>query len=213
MQSAAHDVGRLSRLIAGCAGVAVAVFGAAALLMSLRGAPPDGLFTDPAAALVPAGLGLLLRVLPVSHRIAGRVVHGFAHLLMVFAAAIGVLGLAGHPGPAIATLVAIAALVLLGHLLRTLQGAERRQRRLVGELEDREKFAATLLQSMNEAVMVMDANYHVIDVNRRWRELTGHAADEPVRFDPPPVPPSGSSGDWLLPRLDGGAVPVLAADC
>ncbi|MFC3743641.1 sensor histidine kinase [Paractinoplanes deccanensis] len=204
-------MGRLSRLIAGCAGVAVAVFGAAALLMSLRGAPPDGLFTDPAAALVPAGLGLLLRVLPVSHRIAGRVVHGFAHLLMVFAAAIGVLGLAGHPGPAIATLVAIAALVLLGHLLRTLQGAERRQRRLVGELEDREKFAATLLQSMNEAVMVMDANYHVIDVNRRWRELTGHAADEPVRFDPPPVPPSGSSGDWLLPRLDGGAVPVLAA--
>ncbi|SNY05219.1 PAS domain S-box-containing protein [Paractinoplanes atraurantiacus] len=208
MQSAAHDVGRLSRLTAGCAGVAVAVFGAAALLMSLRGAPPDGLLTDPAAALVPAGLGLLLQVLPVSHRIAGRVVHGLAHLLMIFAAAVGVLGVDDETGPAIATLVAVAAFVLLGHLVRTLHGAERHQRRLVGELEDREKFAATLLQSMNEAVMVMDANYHVIDVNRRWRELTGHGADEPVRFDPPPVPPAG--GDWLLPRVDGSTVPVLA---
>jgi len=49
----------------------------------------------------------------------------------------------------------------------------------------------------------------VIDVNRRWRELTGHGADEPVRFDTPPLPPGGG-GDWLLPRVGGGSVPVLA---
>ena len=41
---------------------------------------------DPAAALVPAGLGLLLQVLPLSHRIAGRVVHGIACLLALAAA-------------------------------------------------------------------------------------------------------------------------------
>jgi signal transduction histidine kinase len=61
---------------------------------------------------------------------------------------------------------------------------------------------------MDEAVMVLDANHRVIDVNRRWRELTGHGADEPVRFDHPPLPPA-SGGDWLLPRVDGTTVPVL----
>lgn len=57
--------------------------------------------------------------------------------------------------------------------------------------------------------MVLDANQRILDVNRRWRELTGHATDEPVRFAAPPLPPSGS-GDWLLPRVDGTDVPVLA---
>ena len=54
MRDAARDVGRLSRLTAGCAGVAGAVAGAAALLMSIEGAPPDGFLADPTAALVPA---------------------------------------------------------------------------------------------------------------------------------------------------------------
>jgi signal transduction histidine kinase len=121
VQIAAHGVGRLSRLIAGCAGVAVAVFGLRAVL-----ARPD-----------------------------------------------------------------------------------RRQRDLVDELHERQEFADTLLQSMNEAVLVLDANYRVIDVNRRWRELTGHDADEPIRFDPPLLPPAGG-GDWLMPRVDGTCVPVLA---
>jgi signal transduction histidine kinase len=56
--------------------------------------------------------------------------------------------------------------------------------------------------------MVLDANQRILDVNRRWRELTGHTADEPVRLAPP-VPPVGC-GDWLLPRVDGTDVPVLA---
>jgi signal transduction histidine kinase len=60
---------------------------------------------------------------------------------------------------------------------------------------------------MNEAVMVLDANYRVIDVNRRWRELTGHQ-DPPT--ESPPLPPPGTGGDWLLPRADGTRVPVLA---
>ncbi|HEX5203365.1 ATP-binding protein [Paractinoplanes rhizophilus] len=117
----------------------------------------------------------------------------------------------GRPAAAISTgavLAALALLGLVGYLVRTLDRADRRQRRLVGELRDRQEFAATLLQSMNEAVMVLDANHRVIDVNRRWRELTGHGPDEPIRIDPQ-LPPSGS-GDWLMPRVDGTAVPVLA---
>ncbi|MET0418977.1 MAG: PAS domain-containing sensor histidine kinase [Actinoplanes sp.] len=209
MHIAAHDVGRLSRLTAGCAGIAVAVFGAVTLPLSSRGVPPDGVFSDPAAALVPAGLALLLQALPVTNRTAGRVVHGFALLLTLAAAAIAVAALGRSPATAAALLVALATLGLLGYLIRTLDNADRRQRQLVDELHDRREFADTLLQSMNEAVMVLDANHRVIDVNRRWRELTGHGVEEPVRFDPPPLPPS-EGGDWLLPRIDGGSVPVLA---
>jgi signal transduction histidine kinase len=202
-------VGRLARLTAGCAGVAVSAFGAATLLVSARSVPPDGVLSDPAAALVPAGLALLLQVLPVPHRIAGRVVLGFALLCTVAAAVLGVVALDHHRDAAVALLAAIAVLALAGHLVRSLDRAGRRQRLLVEELHERQGFADTLLQSMNEAVMVLDVNYRVIDVNRRWRELTGHDPAEPIRFDPPPIPPGGG-GDWLLPRLDGTTVPVLA---
>ncbi|GIF24257.1 signal transduction histidine kinase [Actinoplanes tereljensis] len=314
MRIAAHDVGRLSRLIAGCAGFAVA---AAGVLTTASSAPPD---RGPAAALVPAGIALLLQVLP-----AGRVVRVVALLSALAAAVLGATALGRHPAAASATMlaglglacldirvarfraadplvagaaiVALAALVprifegphprglmtpavagsllvlalgtvlarpetepqhveepagpgrkvrrmlpaliavpavaalasalaahtglgrpaaaistgailaaltllgLAGYLVRTLDSTDR-------ELNDRQEFATTLLQSMNEAVMVLDANHRVIDVNRRWRELTGHGPDEPIRLDPPPLPPTG--GDWLMPRVDGSEVPVLA---
>ena len=330
MHIAAHDVGRLSRLIAGCAGVAVAAVGS---LSATPRVPPG---PSPAAALVPAGVALLLQALP-----AGRLTRALALLLALVAAGVGALALDTHPAAAAATVLAglglagldlrvarsrfrvadplvagaaiialvalvprmfdptfpagrgpggvmapaaagallalalgavlarpetgplrtaettagpgttvrrvlpvliavpaIAALVsalaartgigrpaaaistgailaalallgLVGYLVRTLDGADRRQRRLVGELHDREEFAATLLQSMSEAVMVLDANHRVIDVNRRWRELTGHGPDEPIRLDPPPLPPA-DGGDYLMPRVDGTTVPVLA---
>ncbi|WP_229067938.1 PAS domain-containing sensor histidine kinase [Actinoplanes sp. DH11] len=118
----------------------------------------------------------------------------------------------GRPAAAVSIGVILAALTLLAllaYLVRTLDQADRRHRHLVAELRDREDFARTLLQSMNEAVMVLDANYHVIDVNRRWRELTGNPDD--VQRDPPPLPPPGTGGgDWSIPRADGTAVPVLA---
>jgi signal transduction histidine kinase len=116
-----------------------------------------------------------------------------------------------RPAAAVSTgaiLAALAVLALVGYLIRSLEGADRRQRELVAELHERQEFAATLLQSMNEAVMVLDGNRHILDVNRRWRELTGHAPDEPVRLAP--AMPPGGSGDWLLPRVDGTQVPVLA---
>jgi signal transduction histidine kinase len=133
---------------------------------------------------------------------AGRVLHGLALLLALSAAALAAAALGAHPAAAVAFL--LAAVALAGHLLRTLA-----QRRLADEMSRRGEFAATLLQSMNEAVMVLDANHRVIDVNRRWRELTGHPADRPLPADPPPLPPP-AGGDWLMPRADGTRVPVLA---
>ncbi|WP_203815055.1 PAS domain-containing sensor histidine kinase [Paractinoplanes ferrugineus] len=186
---------RLARLTAGGAGVAAAVIGAVTTISS---APPG---LHPAAALVPAGLALLLQVLPT-----GRVVRVAAPILAFTALVIGALSLRHHPAAGAATMVAGLALALGAVLTRPDTGPTAAIRR---ESDDRQEFAATLLQSMNEAVMVLDANHRVIDVNRRWRELTGHGPDEPIRLDPPPLPPAGG-GDWLMPRVDGTAVPVLA---
>ncbi|MDI6099908.1 PAS domain-containing sensor histidine kinase [Actinoplanes sp. NEAU-A12] len=129
-----------------------------------------------------------------------------AALVSAFAARTGV----SRPVAAVSTgviLAALALLALLAYLVRTLDDADQRQRHLVAELRERQDFAQTLLQSMNEAVMVLDANYRVIDVNRRWRELTGH---DGLPAESPPLPPPGTGGDWLLPRADGTDVPVLA---
>jgi nitrogen-specific signal transduction histidine kinase len=241
---AAHDVGRLSRLTAGSAGLAVA---AAGVLTAAFSAPPD---LGPAAALVPAGIALLLQVLP-----AGRVVRVAAPLSALTAAVLGATALDRHPAAAIAivlaglgltfldvrvgrfraadplvagsAIIALAALVprafsdpdprglmppaVAGSLLVLALGAvlaRPLETPAAEESDDPQEFESALLQSMNEAVMVLDANHRVIDVNRRWRELTGHGPDEPIRLDPPPLPPAG--GDWLMPRVDGSEVPVLA---
>lgn len=113
-----------------------------------------------------------------------------------------------RPAAAISTgvvLTALAVLALVGFLIRSLDGADRRQQELVEQLRDRREFADTLLQSMHEAVLVLDANHRVIDVNRRWRELTGQPAPE----GRPDLPPPGT-GDWVIRRPDGTDVPVLA---
>ena len=118
----------------------------------------------------------------------------------------------GRPVAAISTGAILAALSVLGlvaYLIRSLEGADRRQRELVAELQRREEFAATLLQSMNEAVMVLDANYRVLDVNRRWHELTGRRAEDALGSRPESLPPPGT-GDWLVQHRDGTDVPVLA---
>ncbi|SDT75951.1 PAS domain-containing protein [Actinoplanes derwentensis] len=338
MHIAAHDVGRLSRLIAGCAGATVAVFGA--LHTSIAELTAADLSRTPAVALIPAGIALVLQVMPVA---AGntRLRIGASAVFALAAAGVGAATLVSHPAAAVATvltglalacldlrmptragvtyrvadplllgaaiialvalvprlfepafppgrgpdsvmpvylaapllaltigtilarpetgplhtmdqsgprvavrrlapaliatpvvaalvsafaarsgasrpvaavstgviLAALALLAVLAYLVRSLSDADRRQRHLVAELKDRQDFAETLLQSMNEAVMVLDANYQVIDVNRRWRELTGH---EGLPAESPPLPPPGTGGDWLLPRADGTDVPVLA---
>ena len=111
-----------------------------------------------------------------------------------------------RPAAAISTgaiLAALAVLALVGYLVRSLEGADRRQRELVAELRERQEFADTLLQSMNEAVMVLDANHRVIDVNRRWRELTGHRAEDAVGSAVRRRCRRAGTGDWLLRHADG----------
>jgi signal transduction histidine kinase len=142
-----------------------------------------------------------------------------ALIVLPFAAA-GVSALASRtgisrPAAAISTgaiLAGLLLMVLVARLVRSLEGADRQQRRMVAELHDRQEFTDTLLQSMNEAVMVLDANHRVIDVNRRWRELTGHRSEDAVGQRPPYPwgPQEAGEGDGLLQRRDGTGVPVLA---
>ncbi|WP_229829800.1 sensor histidine kinase [Actinoplanes ianthinogenes] len=266
MRIAARGVGRLSRLIAGCAGVTVTVLGLLNTHTSDLNASPEGLSPAPAFVVIPAGAALVVQALPPAGGLAGRLRSGVAAVLGLSAAVLGALTLHRHPAAGLATVltglalagldlrlpklgrlpvritdplllgaatVALVALAsrfvtgsgampphLAGGLLLLTAGAvlarpepgpapaaDTADQRLVAELRDRQDFADTLLQSMNEAVMVLDANYRVIDVNRRWRELTGHRDDV---YEPPPLPPPGHGGDWLLPRADGTQVPVLA---
>ena len=95
MQIAAHDVSRLSRMIAGCAGVAVAGFGVLPLFTS---SDPDG----PAVALLPAGLALFLAA-PATARRSVRVP---ARLLALIATGLGATALGDHPAAAVATVLA-----------------------------------------------------------------------------------------------------------
>ncbi|MEU4216042.1 PAS domain-containing sensor histidine kinase [Actinoplanes sp. NPDC026623] len=334
----ARDVGRLSRILAGCAGVAVVVAATLSLLNSPVPASENVLTSSPAAALVAAGLALVL----LAPARGAPAVRGAGYLLALLAAVLGAATLDTHPAAGVATLLAglalagidirlrrpgvqtrfriadpllagtaiialvamvprlfaptfpvgggpdsvmgpyyggallalavgailarpesgplrtgaatgagsrirhtvpalvalpvvvalisalavrtgigspaaaisigvvlaaLALLALIALLVRSLESADREQRELVAKLRERREFADTLLQSMNEAVMVFDANHRVIDVNRRWRELTGDA--QPPGTEPATVPPTGT-GDWVVRHADGTEIPVLA---
>ncbi len=118
-----------------------------------------------------------------------------------------------RPTAAISTGAIVATLALLaaiGHLVRSLDDADRRQRRLVAELRERQEFSETLLQQMNAAVMVLDAERRVVEVNQRWQELTGQPAAAAVGHLPPyPWEPESDDGDLVVRRADGTGVPVL----
>ncbi|BCJ53836.1 hypothetical protein Asp14428_53110 [Actinoplanes sp. NBRC 14428] len=131
-------------------------------------------------------------------------------LIAALASALAVRTGISRPAAAVSTgtvLAGLALIGLVGFLVRSLEGADRKQRELVSELHERRDFADTLLQSMHEAVMVLDANYRVIDVNRRWRELTGRDSGEDGAEST--LPPAGTR-DWVIRRADGTEVPVLA---
>jgi len=57
--------------------------------------------------------------------------------------------------------------------------------------------------------MVLDANHRVIDVNRRWHELTGRPPEDALGSRPDSLPPAGT-GDFSVRHRDGSEVPVLA---
>ncbi|RZU50437.1 PAS domain S-box-containing protein [Krasilnikovia cinnamomea] len=181
---------------------------ASALLILAAGAILARPEAGPLRTAAPAGPGTTVRhVLPLL--VAVPVV---AAVVSALAGRAGV----SRPVAAISTGVILTALVLLalaGRLVRSLDAADRRQRDLVAQLRDRGEYADTLLQSINEAVMVLDANYRVLDVNRRWHELSGRPPEDELGRRPDGLPPV-RSGEWIgemrVRRPDGADVPVLA---
>jgi PAS domain S-box-containing protein len=115
-----------------------------------------------------------------------------------------------------AMLGTLALLVVLARLVRELNVSDRVQQQLVDALQERREFTETLLQSINEGVLVLDREHRVLDVNRHWCELTGRTPDEaigqlpPYPWDPPPEV-AGHGGDSVLRRVNGENVPVLAS--
>ncbi|GAB7049815.1 sensor histidine kinase [Catenuloplanes indicus] len=125
-----------------------------------------------------------------------------------------------HPGTAItgaAILATLALLVVLARLVRELNVSDRVQQQLVDALEERREFTETLLQSINEGVVVLDKDHRVLDVNRHWCELTGRTPREaighlpPYPWDPPLEVAERPGGDTVLRRPNGEDVPVLAS--
>ncbi|WP_239102759.1 PAS domain-containing sensor histidine kinase [Actinoplanes siamensis] len=181
-------MGDLSRVIAGCAGATVAVIG----FLEVGGATPA-----PAAGLIVAGLALLIYA-----------VRGGRKRSAIWGVTVALIAAAAVASGSALFLGGITVVTVLAALVYRLDAPPPPPAPPGPAAEPRLRpdFAETLWQSMNEAVMVLDANYRVIDVNRRWRELTGY--DTVAEAPAPPLP--GAGGDWLLPRADGTTVPVLA---
>ncbi|GAA0817746.1 PAS domain-containing sensor histidine kinase [Spirilliplanes yamanashiensis] len=162
--------------------------------------PLAGVGTGTPGAAVTRRIGATLLALPF-----------VAALFSAIAAAGGM----RRPTAAISTGTVVAALalvVVLAQLVRSLDEADRRQRRLMTELRERREFADTLLQQMNAAVMVLDADRRVVEVNQHWQALTGQPADAAIGQLPPyPWEPEPDDGDLVIRRPDGTSVPVLAS--
>ncbi|WP_035087264.1 PAS domain-containing sensor histidine kinase [Catenuloplanes japonicus] len=116
-----------------------------------------------------------------------------------------------------AILGTLALLVVLARLVRELNVSDRVQQQLVDALQERREFTETLLQSINEGVLVLDREHRVLDVNRHWCELTGRTPGEaigqlpPYPWDPPLEVAERPGGDTVLRRVNGENVPVLAS--
>jgi signal transduction histidine kinase len=221
---AADDGDRLGRVIGGYAGAAVAVHSTWTLL---TGALPPAEATA-TASLGVAGIALLLSATgrDAVARVGGRA--GAAIAVAVAAVAI----VAGAPAAAAATVLTLA-----GGTLLTLAGrrspappapapappappapapaapapAAPTRQPVAGEPAlERPALTHMLLESIDEATMLLDSNHRVLDVNRRWRELTGHRSEDAVGQRPPYTwAPDPGSGDRLLHRVDGTGVPVV----
>lgn len=181
------------------ASLALLVLAGGTLLARPERGPLSRYGTDTPGAAVTRRIAVTLLVLPF-----------VAALFTALAAASGI----DRPAAAISTGTVVAAFALvavLAHLVRSLDDADRRQRHLMTDLRERQEFSDTLLQQMNAAVMVLDAERRVVEVNQRWQELTGQPAEAAVGQLPPyPWEPAPEEGDLVLRRPDGTSVPVLS---
>jgi PAS domain S-box-containing protein len=115
-----------------------------------------------------------------------------------------------------ALLVLILVLVVAG-TARALDDADAQQKRVLDELGTERDFTTTLVQSLDEGVVVLDRDQRVIDVNPRWCRLVGRRREDLIGQRPPytwqpdgQVPPGVAGSDRYIRRADGGLVPVLA---
>lgn len=125
-------------------------------------------------------------------------------------------------GAAVAVPLVAAALALYGVVLLAagaLDRSDERKARLLAVLRDERNFSATLLHSMNDAVLVHDPIGQVIEVNPRWCALVGRARAEliglvppyPWQADPDPAyEPGPQDVERRVRRADGVLIPVLA---
>ncbi|PZM96131.1 MAG: PAS domain-containing sensor histidine kinase [Actinobacteria bacterium] len=106
----------------------------------------------------------------------------------------------------------VVMLVVIAQSVRLLNATDAQQRKLLRELRDEQEFTRTLLQSLNEGVVVLDAERRVVGVNRRWCELTGRSRDELLGQTPPySWEPTGDAAERdVVMRPDGTTVSVLA---
>jgi PAS domain S-box-containing protein len=126
---------------------------------------------------------------------------------------------AGFGNPAVAISISSALLVLVLVLIvsgtaRALDHADAEQRRIRDELASERDFTATLVQSLDEGIVVLDRELRVTDVNTRWCRLVGRRREDLVGQRPPyswqPDEPGGVGQDRRIRRSDGTLVPVLA---
>jgi PAS domain S-box-containing protein len=156
----------------------------------------------------------------------GLVARRMAPLVAVpFAAVALALRYGGPTASTIAVLGTLLAPVLLlgvlAHTARRLDREHAELRREQAELRDERDFAGSLMQSMDEGVLVLDTDLRVIDANRAWCELSGLDRDdvigEPPPYDRDPLSPNRPrpGNDWVardqyIERSDGTMVPVMA---
>jgi PAS domain S-box-containing protein len=141
---------------------------------------------------------------------------------------VAMIRLGGQPALAFSLssgLFVLIAVLLLGTTVRAVDAAHARRERLLEELAAERDFTATLLQSLSEAVVVLDRDLRVIDVNPRACQLLDQPRDRLVGQAPPySWQPEGEPGillyadsgvetgftDRRVRRPNGQLVPVLA---
>jgi len=166
-----------------------------------------------------------------------RLAPAVAAVVVLVGVVAGVLARSGRPADGLGATIAISALTMTLYLvlLRTgymLDGANRAQRELNTDLRHQRDFSNMVLRSLNEGVVVLAGDGTVLQVNSRWSEITGFAAEDAVGLRPPyPWWPAELIGDrtqklrsglaaaentefdLALRRADGSSVRVLVAVC
>jgi len=115
-----------------------------------------------------------------------------------------------NPSSAEGLLVTVGILTLLGALYvvftrvnTTLEQADTERERLITELREERDLGRTVLHSLRDGVMTLDANGTVLQVSPRWSEITGFPAAAAVGSRPP--------YPWWLPHDIAKRQATLAA--